>query len=155
MKFLTKTIAAITIALFGFTSVLTANNLNATAADTTAMSQQDKEVLFERLERGLIFGLSSEVNGVIDSALFNAVNFKVEYPEFNPQHVKELINDLALNADTHTLRFKAYLTLAYYKNQDQFTPASDLAGFIDNNDQNKIFYHLQNEIRKDEITVAN
>ncbi|MCC5912851.1 MAG: hypothetical protein JJU46_00630 [Balneolaceae bacterium] len=154
MKFLTHTIITITIALFGFTAA-SANTMQSADADSVALTEKEQQELFERLEQGLIYGLSSDVYGVVDSALFNAVHYKTEYPDFTSERVKEMINDLALNAKTHTLRFKAYLTLAYYKNQSEFSKSGDLAEVIDNQDQNRVFYHLQNTVSSDETTVSN
>jgi hypothetical protein len=137
------------IALFGMTAV------QANAPADSVKSEEEKQTLFAQLEQGLLYGLSSDVNGVIDATLFNAIHYKVEFPEFTSERLKERVYDLAVNADTHTLRFKAYLTLNYYMNQDEFEAPENLAGFIDNRDKNRIFYQLQSEIQEEHITVLN
>lgn len=155
MKFLTQTTLVLTIALFGFAVTLSATQLDESSADSTALTQQEQAVLFDRLEQGLLYGLNSDVNGVIDSALFNALHYKIEFPEFESEELLKAVKDLALNADTHTLRFKAYLTLTYYTNQDEFGAATELAEMVDNNDQNRVFYHLQNAVSEGPATASN
>lgn len=45
----------------------------------------------ERLEQSLYYGLSSDVNGVVESTLFNMLNYKIVYPELTSDKVIEKV----------------------------------------------------------------
>lgn len=144
----TKYVILTIIAFSGFSNSLIANNTLTATADTTMQVVHN----FELLERSLLYGLSSDVNGVVESALFNAVNYKVVYPEFSSERLVETLNKIALEGNTHTLRYKAFLTLAYFRDQYKFESPSKLAELIDLRDQNRIFYYLQDEIQTAQFT---
>jgi hypothetical protein len=148
MKSTKYVILTIIFAFAGFNNSLIANNTVTASADTTIQVVHN----FELLERGLLYGLSSDINGVVESALFNAVNYKVVYPEFSSEILVETLNKIALEGNTHTLRFKAFLTLAYFRDQYKFESPSRLAELIDYKDQNRIFYYLQDEIQTAQFT---
>ena len=84
---------------------------NTVTKDSIAVSSVENEkALFNKMETGLIYNLNSNLNGVVESSLYNAVNFKITYPEFNSERVKEILARMAREGDSHTLRYKAYLT---------------------------------------------
>lgn len=147
MKSTTYIITTILLAMLGYSPLHASNTVTATPDSTTNSTHS-----FETLERSLLYGLSSDVNGVVESALFNAVNYKVVYPEFSSEILVTTLNQIALEGRTHTLRFKAFLTLTYYRDQDKFESPSYLADLIDIKDQNRIFYYLQDEIQTAQFT---
>jgi hypothetical protein len=148
MKSTKYIITTILLAMVGYTAPLHASNTQAFTPDSTTNSAHS----FEILEKSLLFGLSSDVNGVVESALFNAVNYKVVYPEFSSERLVTTLNQIALEGITHTLRYKAFLTLTYYRDQDKFESPSVLVELFDINDQNRIFYYLQDEIQTAQFT---
>jgi len=153
MKALNVVITVITISLAGL--FMTVNSEAAAHAedDSTVFAQfGDKNALFNKFEKGLVFGLSSDVKGVVESSIFNAVNYKVAYPDFSSDKVEERLNNVALEANTHSVRYKAYLALAYYKNQSQFKTPDELLAMVDHNNQNQIFFYLQEEMQSDQFT---
>lgn len=148
MKSTKYIITTILLAMLGYIAPLQASKTVTATPDSTTNSIHS----FETLERSLLYGLSSDVNGVVESALFNAVNYKVVYPEFSSERLVTTLNQIALEGRTHTLRFKAFLTLTYYRDQDKFESPSYLADLIDIKDQNRIFYYLQDEIQTAQFT---
>ena len=112
----------------------------------------NKSVLFDRFEKGLLVNLNSEVRGIVESALFNAVNYKVAYPEFDSERVEDELYEVAVNGDNHMLRYKAYLALAYYKNQDQFDSPETLTAILKGQSKDNIFFYLQEKIQSDQYT---
>lgn len=154
MKALNVVITVITISLAGL--FMTVNSEAAAFAedDSTVFAQfGDKNALFNKFERGLVFGLSSDVHGVVESSIFNAVNFKVAYPDFSSEKVEERLNKVALEANSHSVRYKAYLALAYYKNQEQFRSPDELLTIVDHTNQNSIFFYLQETVQSDQFTT--
>lgn len=123
------------------------------AEDSVVVTKtQNEKELFNRLEKGLINNLTSNVTGVVESSLYNAISYKVAYPEFDSRRVKEIISRIALEGDSHSLRYKAYLTLAYYKAPGQFDSPETLLSMLDYQHQNGIFFYLQDKVQTDQFT---
>jgi hypothetical protein len=155
MKTIKHVIISLVIAAAGTTSVAVAQQTAGAATDSSIVKVHDQESYFKTLEKSLLFGLSSDVTGVLESALFNAVNYKVVFPQFNSEEVQQKLTRLAMEGPSHSLRFKAYLTLNYYKNQDQFETPASMIGLLDHRDQNRVFYFLQDQVQEGGITVLN
>ncbi len=113
---------------------------------------QNEKELFNRLEKGLVNNLNSNIKGVVESSLYNAISYKVAYPEFDSKKVKEIISRIALEGDSHSLRYKAYLTLAYYKHPSQFDSPETLLSMLDYKHQDGIFFYLQDTVQTDQFT---
>ena len=126
---------------------------NSVAKDSTAVANVENEKeLFNKLEKGLIFNLNSNTKGVVESSLYNAINYKIAYPEFSSVRVESILNRIAVEGESHSLRYKAYLTLAYYKNQDQFDSPETLLSMLDYKHQNGIFFYLQDKVQSEQFT---
>lgn len=126
---------------------------NSAGSDSTVVAQTvNEDKLFDRLETSLIYGLSSDVIGVLESSLFNSVNYKVVYPNFAPETVIEELRRVALEGSNHSLRYKAYLALSYYKNPGQFDSPDVLLSLIDSSYQNGIFFYLQEKVQEEQFT---
>ncbi len=152
MKALQFVIAIVTLTLITFTSN-TASAMDVVKNDSTVVTEQVKtEKLFDQFETGLVYGLSSDVLGVLESSIYNAVNFKIAYPEFKSVKVVEELNRVALEGMNHSLRYRAFLALAYYKNQSEFDNPETLLSLLDHKYQDGIFYYLQDTIRGDQFT---
>ncbi|MDX1642649.1 MAG: hypothetical protein R3220_13185 [Balneolaceae bacterium] len=123
------------------------------AEDSVVVTKtQNEKELFNRLEKGLVYNLKSDITGVVESSLYNAISYKVAYPEFDSKKVKEILNRIALEGDSHSLRYKAYLTLAYYKHPSQFDSPETLLSVLDYQHQNGIFFYLQDRVQTDQFT---
>lgn len=153
MKALNVVITVLTISLAGLFMTVSSDAAALAEDDSTVFIQYgDKNTLFNKFEKGLVFGLSSDVQGVVESSIFNAVNYKVAHPDFTSAKVEERLRTVALEASTHSVRYKAYLALAYYKNQSQFTSPVDLLALVDYKNQNEIFFYLQERMQSDQFT---
>lgn len=137
-------------------SLTVANDVSAdssVAKDSTAVAKVENEKeLFNKLEKGLVNNLNSRTRGVVESSLYNAINYKVTYPEFSSERVETILNRIALEGESHSLRYKAYLTLAYYKNQEQFDSPETLLSMLDFKHQNGIFFYLQDKVQSEQFT---
>ncbi len=137
-------------------SIAVANDVSTdqtVAEDSTAVANVENEkALFNKLEKGLINNLNSRVTGVVESSMYNAINYKVEYPEFSSDRVEAILNRIAVEGESHSLRYKAYLTLAYYKNQDQFDSPETLLSLLDYKHQDGIFFYLQDKVQSEQFT---
>lgn len=127
--------------------------LNLSYGDSTVVTQQaTTELLFERFETGLISGLDSDVKGVVEASIYNALNFKIAYPQFDSEIVKEKLYSVALEGKTHSLRYRAFLALAYYQNPNEFDSPETLLSILDYRHQNGIFFYLQDKIQNEQFT---
>lgn len=139
------------VASLTLTGDLFADNSAATDSVVVAKHQNEKE-LFNKMEKGLIYSLNSDVKGVVESSLYNAVNYKIAYPKFSSARIEQILSRIAREGDSHSMRYKAYLTLAYYKNQDQFDSPETLLSLLDYKHQNGIFFYLQDEVQNEQLT---
>lgn len=144
-------VSFLVVASFAVANEVSADN--SAAKDSTAVaSVENEKALFNKLEKGLIYNLNSNIKGVVESSLYNAINYKVAYPEFSSERVESILNRIALEGESHSLRYKAYLTLAYYKNQDQFDSPETLLSMLDYKHQNGIFFYLQDKVQSEQFT---
>lgn len=147
------------ITILLFVSVVLAGDLHATsfvtqASDTTVTLTQEQEKQFERMERALLYGLSSDVHGVVESTLFNAIHFKLTEPQFTSDELEIMLNEIAVEGRTQTLRYKAYLTISFYNDTDLFGNSETLLSYIDNRDQNRIFFLLNDTLQEELAAVS-
>lgn len=109
-----------------------------------AMSQNSlSEERTEKLEQSLYYGLSSDVNGVIESTLFNMLNYKIVYPEFHSDKVIEKAEKVAEETISEAVAEKAKLVIFFYQNQQRFPESKNLVAELDHTDQDKIFEFLK------------
>lgn len=152
MKALQVVTIIVTLTLVLFTS-LQAQAMDVTKNDSTVVAEQvNNDKLFEQFETGLTYGLSSDVLGVIESSIYNAVNFKIAYPDFNSEKVVEDLYRVAYEGSNHSIRYRAFLALAYYNNQSEFENPDSLLSLLDYQYQDGIFYYLQETIRGVQFT---
>ncbi len=151
MKALKLVITAAIFMASAFINAVEASNA-ATNADSTVVTTSMSEETFDRLEAGLLFGMSSEVLGVVESSLFNAIQIKVAYPEFTSKAVEAELSRIAKEGNGHSLRYKAYLTLNYYRAPSEFDSPEVLISLLDNSYQNGIFFHLQERVQSEQFT---
>lgn len=152
MKALNIVIAVVILTFANITASQSFAMSSATNDSTVVTKQANTDILFDRFETGLIFGLSSDILGVVESSIYNAVNYKVAYPEFNSEKVIEELNRVAVSGVNHSVRFRAYLALAYYKNQSDFESPDTLLSLLDHKNQDGIFFYLQDEIQNGKFT---
>lgn len=152
MKALNVVIAVVILIFASFTASQSFAMSSASNDSTVVTQQANTDKLFERFETGLIFGLSSDVLGVVESSIYNAVNYKIAYPDFNSERVIEELNKVAIAGTNHSVRYRAYLALAYYKNQSEFESPDTLLSLLDHKNQDGIFFYLQDEIQNDRFT---
>lgn len=152
MKTLRIITVTVIISLLSITTSELIANTSAKADSVNQTAQQADEKLFEKLEKSAVFGLSSNVRGIVESTLYNIVDYKVQYPAFESEEMIQKVSEIAVEGDNHSLRYKAYLALSYYQNQDDFGSQEEMLSMLDNTNQDRIFFYLQNEVQSDQFT---
>jgi len=120
---------------------------------TQAFSQNNlSEERHKILEQSLYYGLSSDVNGVVESALFNMLNYKIVYPGFNSDKVMDKAEKIAEETTSEHISSKATLVIFFYRNQDKFPESESLMAELDHMNQERIFEYLRNGDLADQFT---
>jgi len=154
MKSIVKSLTAFLIIVITFTSAEFVH-ANSSTADTLGTTELvDKEAEFEKMERSLLYGLSSDVNGVLEATFFNAVSYKTLYPEFESTRINNRVAELALNGNTHVVRYKAHLTLSYLKDVESFDVTDSIIPLIRENRANDAFKVLVESIQERQVAES-
>lgn len=153
MKALNVVTSIIIITVIGLFLTGQSNAFISDTSDTTVVTQNaENDTLFNKFELGLVSGLASDVTGVVESSIYNAMNYKIAYPEFESNRVEDELYKVAVKASTHSVRYKAYLALTYYNNPDQFDSPEELLSLLDYKYKDGIFFYLQETVRSDQFT---
>lgn len=156
MKSIVKTITSIMIVVITFASAefvnantATADTLNQTITSSEAKAQSDK------MEKALVYGLQSDVNGVLEATFFNIVSYKTLNPDFTSSTIEDRIAEIARgDAGSHVVRYKAMLTLSYLKDKESFDVADQILPLIKKNDANGTFEVLVDVIREQQFAES-
>ncbi|NBC26445.1 MAG: hypothetical protein GVY08_06265 [Bacteroidetes bacterium] len=154
MKSIIQSITTLLIVVITFTSAefVNANSMTADTLSTTTLTSESPE--FKKMERTLLYGLESNVNGVLESTMFNIIAFKTMNPAFDSDKVVEQIREVAIENDSHVIRYKALLTLSYLTDQESFGVTSQLMPLIKSNDANGAFRVLVDSIQEKQIVES-
>ena len=140
-------IVGLAVALFGIGNMpVTASN----GIDNTVQASDEDRL--ELAVNNYLEALTSENNGLVESAIFNSLMLKVQYPEANIDPIKSRLAKLAVQGSSHVIRYKAYLGLTFLNNRNEFAGAEELAALIEYEDPNEFFVFLDNEIKNTLLT---
>lgn len=118
--------------------------------DTVKTVQADKD-LFKKMEEAIVYSLKSENSGVLESIIYNTVEFKVKYPGFKSVAVENALIQTVREGNNHTIRYKAFLALSYLKNQNKFDTPEKLAEYLNVKQPNRIFTYIDDKLRADQL----
>lgn len=154
MKRIKQAVLSITIFTFGFTAVgnSSVRAESPVAQDSTVTDSLAFARFFEAIESSMVSGLKSGNKDLVDSNLHHLVIFKTDYPEFQSDEITQILERIVNEEASRHLRYKAQLTLTYFQNQEQFNNLSRLKSLISQNEFIKIYFHLDHEVRTNNIT---
>ena len=119
MKSIVKNITTLMILVISFTSAEFVN-ANTAAADTLQAMQAETAAQNDRMEKVLLYGLQSDVDGILEATFYNTIAYKTMNPEFSSEIILEKINEIALEEKSHVVRYKAFLALSYLKDYEEY-----------------------------------
>jgi len=119
MKSIVKNITTLMILVISFTSAEFVN-ANTAAADTLQATQAETAAQNDRMEKVLLYGLQSDVDGILEATFYNTIAYKTMNPEFSSEIILEKINEIALEEKSHVVRYKAFLALSYLKDYEEY-----------------------------------
>ena len=85
------------------------------AVSVAAFAQTEKTV--ESAPANYIKALKSDNDGMVESALFHAMKYKLYYPDQNISDLEKQIERLAENGKSETIRYKAFLANEFMQNE--------------------------------------
>ena len=151
MKSIINTIATLMIVVISFTSAEFVN-ANSSTADTLRAPAPEMSVDTDRMEEILLYGLSSDVDGIVEATFYNTLAYKTMNPAFNSERIKEKIADIALDKKNHVIRYKAFLTLSYLKDYEEFSEKKDqLRRYVESNDETSAFQVIVDKLREQQV----
>jgi hypothetical protein len=84
------------------------------AVSLAAFAQTEKTV--QNAPANYIKALKSDNDGMVESALFHAMKYKLYYPDQNTSDLERQIERLVDNGDSETIRYKAFLANEFIQN---------------------------------------
>ena len=118
----------------------------AVTLNTTAQEYKVTENFLHRAEENFINTMDSDINSLVESAIFNMIIFKSKYPEWNYKDIQNKLNKLAVDGNSLQIRYKAQLVSMFISNPEMFQNIE----VIDKDNPAKYFRlisdKLQNEI---------
>lgn len=144
------TVLTLSIGVLSSETVLALDDADDVSLNTTV--ENDNNQLFKKLEESLLFGLDSEYSSVVESVLYNAVEVKTMYPEFQSKEVIQSLFRTMNEGATHVIRYKAYLAIYYYQNQDNFGSGEEVADVLESQNPNGIFFYIDERVRENQLT---
>jgi hypothetical protein len=127
-------------------------NANSSTADTLRSPAPEMTLDEDRMEEILLYGLSSDVDGIVEATFYNTVAYKTMNPEFNSEMVEERIAEIALDKKSHVVRYKAFLTLSYLKDYDEFAEENEkIRSYVQSHDETSAFQVIVDKLRKQQV----
>jgi len=153
MKSIIQTITTLLIVVITLTSAEFVNANTASADTLQTTTQAEKEPDFDRIERSIVFGLQSDVPGILESTFFNVIAYKTLNPEFESNQIGEKITQILAEEGNHVVRYKAMLTLYYLRDQQSFDYQGEFTELVKSNDQLAVFQSLNDQVRDRQLAT--
>ncbi len=97
---------------------------------TGLASAKSSDYFVEKGIPNIVKGMESDINGLVESCIYQSILLKNKYPELNYNKVVTTLKDLSINGSTVKIRYQAHLAFLYIKNADLF---NDLNFYLDQN----------------------
>jgi hypothetical protein len=86
----------------------------------TAAEKLLNEKSLNRAEQNFLVTMDSDLNSLVESAIFNMIMFKDKYPEWNFNNINQKLNDLVIEGNSLSIRYKAQLVSMFLSNPELF-----------------------------------
>ena len=118
---------------------------------TSIFAQGPKaEQFINKAKENYLRSMDSDYNSVVESTIFVTMEMKDRYPEFDYSKLIDRFNELAIEGNTPTLRYKAQLASLYFNFYSMF---SDIK--IVNKENPEIFFKQISERLEQHPVAAN
>lgn len=153
MKSIVKNVTTLMIVVISFTSAEFVN-ANSATTDTLRTTAVEQAVQDNKIEEALLYGLESDVNGILEATFFNTIAYKTLNPEFASDKLVEKITQIALDENSHVVRYKAFLALSYMKDYDEYSNDSEeLRNYVQANDKMATFQVIVDNLEAQQVAA--
>ena len=131
-------------------------NANTATADTlrTTPVEQEQAAQDDRIEKVLLYGLQSDVNGILEATFYNTIAYKTMNPEFSSEQIVEKITEIALDENSHVVRYKAFLALSYLKDYEEYAENNDvLRNLVESNNKTGTFQIIVDKLEAQQVAA--
>lgn len=130
----------------------------------SAESVKSNRILYaygeKRLERAIEAyqrGLNHTIPAIIESAMFNLLVLKIDYPDMDFTSSLTKLDELSLHGKTSVVRYKAHVTAAFIKNPTLFldVESSEFDQYMDVEKADHFYLALSKALQNQLSTVQN
>lgn len=153
MKTIVKNITTLMIVVISLTSAEFVN-ANSATTDTLRITPVEQAAQDDRVEKALLYGLESDVNGILEATFYNTIAYKTLNPEFSSDQLVEKITQIALDENSHVVRYKAFLALSYLKDYEEYSNDSEqLRTYVQANDKMSAFQVIVDNLQAQQVAA--
>lgn len=129
-------------------------NANTATADSLQLTASEQMSQDNRIEKALLFGLDSDVNGILEATFFNTIAYKTLNPDFESAKLVEEISRVAMEKKNHVVRYKAFLALSYLQNFNEFSGNSEeLREYVEANNSLAAFQVIIDNLQEQQVAA--
>lgn len=153
MKTIVKNITTLMIVVISLTSAEFVN-ANSATTDTLRITPVEQAAQDDKIEKALLYGLESDVNGILEATFYNTIAYKTLNPDFTSDQVVEKITQIALDENNHVVRYKAFLALSYLRDYEEFSNDSEqLRNYVQANDKMSTFQVIVDNLQAQQVAA--
>lgn len=129
-------------------------NANTATTDSLRITPVEQAAQDDRLEKVLLYGLNSDVNGILEATFYNTIAYKTLNPDFSSDMLVEKITEIALDEKNHVVRYKAFLALSYLKDYEEFSEESEkLRNYVQSNNVTAAFRVIVDKLEEQQVAA--
>lgn len=129
-------------------------NANTATTDTLRITPVEQAAQDDKIEKALLYGLQSDVNGILEATFYNTIAYKTLNPEFSSDELMEKITQIALDENNHVVRYKAFLALSYMKDYEEFSDRSEqLRNYVESNNATAAFQIIVDKLEAQQVAA--
>lgn len=129
-------------------------NANTATTDTLRTTPVEQASQDDRIEKILLYGLESDVNGILEATFYNTIAYKTMNPEFSSEQIVEKITEIALDENSHVIRYKAFLALSYLKDYEEYTKDADrIRNYVEANNVTATFQVIIDNLEEQQVAA--
>ncbi len=124
--------------------------LIAVTLNVSAQEYSVSDNFLNRAEKNFIATMDSDVNSLVESAIFNMLIFKDRFPKWNFENIENALNTLAVKGNSLSIRYKAQLAGIFIRYPEMFSNIK-----ITDKDNPAKYFRLISERLNNRIIAAN
>lgn len=125
--------------------------LFAVTTNVLAQKQAASKSFEDRVVKGALYGMSSEIPSIVESSLFIVLQLKSRYPNEDYKKLLGKLNELAQNGSTLSIKYKAQLTSLFINYYDLFKDVT----IFESENPDLSFKMISSKVENNTLTLNN